>query len=274
MPLPQGIPTLESYRQLIDSPLFREMADDSDAFLARSRRTLRRYAHTWVSDPMRQWSRRWEYPFCYDHLRARFEPAGLREPRVLDAGSGITFFPYFLASKGMSVACCDRDASLARIFRLVSAIAGVDLPFTASALSRLPYADASFDGLCCVSVLEHCDDHAAILGEFHRVLRPGGLLALTFDVSLDGRWRLPPVEAEALLRTASERFAAPGAPDAAQLLRIESEASILSTRYAQEHDPSSLPWGLLSDIKSLSRFRWPRRPHKALACCAVALTRI
>ena len=51
--------------------------------------------------------------------------------------------------------------------------AGVDLR------ARLPYADASFDVVLCVEVIEHVSDHQAALGELARIVKPGGVLVLT-----------------------------------------------------------------------------------------------
>jgi SAM-dependent methyltransferase len=43
----------------------------------------------------------------------------------------------------------------------------------------LPFADASFDSITMLDVLEHTRDERSTLSEVHRVLRPGGLLVLT-----------------------------------------------------------------------------------------------
>jgi SAM-dependent methyltransferase len=44
---------------------------------------------------------------------------------------------------------------------------------------NLPFADASFDSVTMLDVLEHTRDDRSTLAEVHRVLRPGGLLVLT-----------------------------------------------------------------------------------------------
>ncbi len=45
--------------------------------------------------------------------------------------------------------------------------------------TRLPFADASIDKIICSEVLEHIPDYPAVLDEIARVLKPGGLLAVT-----------------------------------------------------------------------------------------------
>jgi SAM-dependent methyltransferase len=49
----------------------------------------------------------------------------------------------------------------------------------------LPFVDATFDAIACVSVIEHVagDGDAAAMAEMWRVLRPGGVLHLTTNVS-------------------------------------------------------------------------------------------
>jgi SAM-dependent methyltransferase len=45
--------------------------------------------------------------------------------------------------------------------------------------SALAFADASFDLIAALDVIEHCQDDEEVLAECARVLRPGGLLAVT-----------------------------------------------------------------------------------------------
>jgi len=51
-------------------------------------------------------------------------------------------------------------------------------------LTRLPFSDASFDLVSCISVLEHMPADTRVRGvqEMARVLKPGGQLLLTYDL--------------------------------------------------------------------------------------------
>jgi SAM-dependent methyltransferase len=50
-----------------------------------------------------------------------------------------------------------------------------EMPILQFDLRKCPLPDACVDGVTCLNVLEHIDDHAAALAEIHRILKPGGL---------------------------------------------------------------------------------------------------
>ena len=54
-----------------------------------------------------------------------------------------------------------------------------DYPLTRADVRRLPFAEASFDAVTAMDVIEHIDDDKAASAEIFRVLRPGGRLFVT-----------------------------------------------------------------------------------------------
>jgi SAM-dependent methyltransferase len=99
--------------------------------------------------------------------------------RVLDAGCGYGRVAVPLAAAGHEVAGLDLSPELIAAARAAAAAQGVEVAFTVGSMTRLPYADGSFDAVICLwsafhELLEEREQDAA-LGEFRRVLAPGGL---------------------------------------------------------------------------------------------------
>ena len=59
----------------------------------------------------------------------------------------------------------------------------------ADAGKPLPFADASFDAIVCIDALNHLYNRLEVLGEWHRVLRPGGRFLFTDAVIVTGMLR-------------------------------------------------------------------------------------
>lgn len=100
-------------------------------------------------------------------------------PRVLDVGCGMGFMSEALVRAGRDVVPLDIELSLVqRTTRRIDSY----VPHgngTLYAGYAVPFADASFDTLVCLDVIEHVEDDARLVQEFQRVLRPGGQLVLT-----------------------------------------------------------------------------------------------
>jgi SAM-dependent methyltransferase len=191
--------------------LFRTLEDSQAAFLAREPQ-FRSAEYRWPHDPLHTWSRVWEYPYVFANLRAWADrrPAGAAAPRVMDFGSGVTFFPFALAARNLHVTAVDTDPVAQRDFLRVArhvpaGPGGVD--FILSSPAGIPAADASYDAVYSISVLEHVADPAAALAEIDRVLAPGGLLVLTFDLCLSGRGEISPARFQILKQRLADRFA-------------------------------------------------------------------
>ncbi|TWT48166.1 Demethylrebeccamycin-D-glucose O-methyltransferase [Rubripirellula amarantea] len=256
-----GVPTSSEYQELIGSPDFQQMEKFSDQFVSANAETLRPYMKKWITDPLHQWSRQWEYPFVY----SRIEPAnGSEKLRILDAGSGATFFPFYLQQQNPSaeVACCDYDKTLSPLYDSINKTQNANIKFSVADLRQLPFEDESVDTVYCVSVLEHTDAYETIINEFRRVVRPGGRIVITFDISLDGKHDIPEAKAEQLLSLIIK-----GNEESDAFPTVQSQLqqpSIVSTDWFAESQADLLPWsrpGLLQHAKSLIKSgqlrKWP-----------------
>ena len=54
------------------------------------------------------------------------------------------------------------------------------------AAAPLPFGDRSFDALTCIDAINHLPDRPRVLGEWRRVLKPGGRLLFTDPIVLTG----------------------------------------------------------------------------------------
>jgi len=98
---------------------------------------------------------------------------------VLDCGTGMGF--YLKVFRALYPGCrffgIDRERRVLRF--ACEHLDGARVTLTLGDIEQLPFADASFDRVLMSEVLEHLEDDAQGLREVHRVLKPGGILAVT-----------------------------------------------------------------------------------------------
>lgn len=118
----------------------------------------------------------------------KFELTGAK--RILDVGSGAGQIAKHLikyADPDASITCFDLSAGMVR--RAVKRIKSRVPNFLVADLTRLPFADNTFDCVTCGYVLEHLPDARLGLAELVRVMAPGGrMLLLTTEDNFGGAW--------------------------------------------------------------------------------------
>lgn len=108
--------------------------------------------------------------------------------RILDAACGNGRYSRFLLRNADTDALITSfDLSPGMLLRARSRLHNERVSHAVADLTRLPYADASFDAMVCGWALEHLPDPRAGLSELARVLQPGGkLLLLSTEDTLTG----------------------------------------------------------------------------------------
>lgn len=240
-----GIPTIADLDALKQTEEYQQHLRFNGEFLTRHHNAMAGYGRHWGKDPFQLWSRRWEYPYVARRLLEYASRNNSSPLKILDAGSGVTYFPYFIQSQvsRAQFICCDYDASYTPMFDRIGKDRGTDsVQFLQCMLQKIPLEDKSLDAICCISVLEHTDNYGEIVREFSRVLKDGGLLVLTFDLSLDGKFTLPKPMAVDLLTDVSRWFDLPDGFDFKRELDRMEEAGILTTDHVRRTEPNLLPW--------------------------------
>ncbi len=129
----------------------------------------------------------WEYArgvACLEQTFGR-TAAGAASLRVLDFGGGATLPVYYLAARGADVLSLDVDHALVEATNAAAAARGWRLRGSTHDLvqAAAPAEWGAFDAVLSFSVLEHLPKslQPLVMARLAALVRPGGLLVLTFD---------------------------------------------------------------------------------------------
>lgn len=112
--------------------------------------------------------------------------------RVLDVGCGRCGDILFFSSRGAKFIGIDFSELSVVEGRRNLKDAGEDTPLMVADALRLPFRDEAFDKVCCKEVLEHIPNYETAIEEIARVLKVGGIAAITCPnwLSMNGLWRV------------------------------------------------------------------------------------
>ena len=248
-----GMIDINTRELFINSEVYKTLSNYAELFYEENKSELEIYNKKWDCLPIYQWSRQIEYPYFYEAITKLLKDKS--NAKCLDAGSGVTFFPYFLEKKLPNVEfhCLDFDPSQNKLHAQIANKSGSGIKFTTGDMRKMSYESNSFDLIYSVSVLEHIPDYHLAIKEMMRVLKPGGHLVLSFDISLDNRRQID-VEGFKQLREQLNQNFTPILPES----NTQQPLTTLSV-FKLTKDKRLLPWRELwkNCLKELSQFRSP-----------------
>ncbi len=130
---------------------------------------------------------------AYLNFFKRNVDSDIKGKRILEFGSGQGICALEFSRAGALVAGIDIDDTLIDMTRVIATENGLDTKFVSYSNGRIPFDDNYFDYSYCLQTFEHLADPAHCLSEMCRVLKPGGILHISFPN------RLYPYDAHAKL---------------------------------------------------------------------------
>lgn len=134
-------------------------------------------------DNRHPWFLYWEAYWVMTH-----GPKFKSSARILDAGGTASLFSYHLASLGWETHSVDTNEKLTAAGDETARTMNWNLRSHCMDITDLSFSDAYFDHAYSICVMEHMDVDCRqrALNEIARVLKPGGILSLTFDYGAPG----------------------------------------------------------------------------------------
>jgi len=134
-------------------------------------------------------------------LTVDYDKLGLRSGHhLLDLGCGFGRHAFEALRRGAHVTACDMAIpELEEVLKIAGVIyedgevpEGTTATVANGDATKLPFADGSFDRVIASEVMEHVPNDADALAELTRVLKPGGVIAITVPTFLPERicWAL------------------------------------------------------------------------------------
>jgi ubiquinone/menaquinone biosynthesis C-methylase UbiE len=126
------------------------------------------------------------FAMCRPEYEAMLHSVGFQPGwRILDAGCGRgNYLPLIAEAIGPSGTIAALDLAAENVAAVEQSVEAWNLPLPVTAqigtVAALPFPDDSFDAIWCANTTQYLTDDELVttLGEFRRVVRPGGLIAV------------------------------------------------------------------------------------------------
>ena len=179
----------------------------------------------------------------------------LRGARVADVGCGGGLLSEALAKAGARVTGIDLGEKVIEIARLHMHEARLETPnleidYRVQSSADLAAAEAeSFDAVCCMELIEHVPDPAALVGDLVRMVKPGGVVVMSTLNRTPAAFGAAILGAEYLMRMLPR-----GTHHYAQFLKPSELGRLMRHAGLEVDDVSGLGYNPISRKAWLSRF--------------------
>ena len=137
------------------------------------------FAKNWELREFTNWSKIWEYPWIWYHALVKRNWKGCW---VVDLGSEKSPMPWILSLMGAKVTLIEVDPQWIPLWEKLKGQMGVDVQWHVVGSELIPVEDGTIDLVTSYSVVEHQSNKELAVEEIARVLKPGGCLAISFDI--------------------------------------------------------------------------------------------
>jgi len=184
------------------------------------------------------WSKVWEYPWIWFNCLCDLD---LQDKKILDIGSGKSPMPWLFSLLGAEVMMVETGRGDVPLWNRIRQRHQLKIGWRIVSNEELPFADNTFDTVTSFSVIEHQPDKASAVAQAARVLKPGGVFGVSFDICQQ-EWgmRYPDILGTALSVEDFEEFVwkHPAFDNGGQTLdwKIEQCADFLQWHWSGESD--------------------------------------
>jgi len=137
------------------------------------------YARLLSLREFQNWSKVWEYPWIWTHLLGNQNWVG---KRLLDIGTELSPMPWVLSAFGAEVTLVESDPQWIRHWEKAQGTLKTLVSWAIVSDETLPFESESFDFVTSFSVIEHQRSKEKAINEVARILKPGGVFGISFDI--------------------------------------------------------------------------------------------
>jgi len=176
-----GMCSIEEDEEVRKSAEYKALEEFSNWFVKSNEDILKEYR--WSRDPFHAWSRGFEYTYA---LKQIMENEKREKGKIADLGSGVTFFPFYLADRRFEVEAFDINVEYLKLYHRISSNIKLEVQFYPRTMEYIPIEN-TYQTVYCLSVIEHLekDSYRNIIDTIFKILKDGGKFIFTLDVSRD-----------------------------------------------------------------------------------------